>query len=183
MGMRGRIRKARRAATGESNPLRMSKLERRINNIFLAVLGSLGVLFLGGLVWRPIDKAITDLIVYAPAKRGAAVDGWVNTLRDSGFHVHVVEEPHPARRRHALHLPEHLAAEVVTVTANPSTYVLSGLVPPAAIGRMLREKPSFHGLTVLDGAVPAATLEAGAMDVLSYWSDGRTQIYMHVDER
>lgn len=168
----------------------MSGRERRSTNRMLALLGSIAVLALTVILWRVVDEAITDLVVYVPADmKGVTAANWVDELRGAGFHVHVVKEPDPERRRNALHIPPELAAQVSAVTANPSRYVLSGYVPPHAIARLLSEQPSLHGLSVADSPELTGAMDDRApisVDVWAHWSEGRRQLYMranHARER
>ena len=180
--MKGRRRKRRAqrgSRTSTGSPM-MSRRERRSANRTFAVLGSLAALGLVAMLWHVADDVSTDLVVYGPANESVAAARWVKTLRSAGFHVHVVKDNDPSRRRDRLHVPRELAAEVSTVTMNPSRYVLIGFVPPDAIHRMLREKPPFHGLAVPDSTQSlAASSEAvvSGVEIWKYWSDGHKEPY------
>lgn len=161
----------------------MSRRERRRVNRTLAVLGSLAILVLGAMIWHVADDVSADLIVYIPGEGSVTATSWVNMLRASGFHVHVVKDSNPVLRRERLHVPKALVAEVSTLTVNPSRYVLAGYVPPEAIRRMLREHPSFHGLAVLDSpqsisAASDTTASRSGVEVWGYWSDGYKEPYL-----
>lgn len=138
---------------------------------------------MGAVLWQITDKAITDLVVYISidADRSTA-DNWVKDLRAAGFHVHAITETDPAHRRHLLHVPPQLAAQVCTVTANPSSYVMSGYVPARAIAKMLAEHPQIHGLSIPDSPEVSAAVnrhEEVRADVWAYWDDGRQQLYAY----
>lgn len=181
--MRGRRRKrgTRRGSKASTDSHVMSRRERRRANRTLVVFGSLAALALGAMLWHLVDEVSTDLVVYIPGDGSATATNWVNTLRAAEFHVHVIKDRDPIRRREGLHIPRALAAEVSSVTANPSRYVLIGYVPPDAIRKMLREKPPFHGLAVPDTSqskVAASEASTSGVEVWGYWSDGYKEPYL-----
>ena len=174
-------RRAHQAEARNTRPL-MSRRERRYSNRLTIVFGA-GVVLLGAAyLWHIGDEAITNLIVYVPTdQHTAAMKGWLNRLRRSGLHVHLVGEGDPAKCRSRLHIPDQFAAPVYAMTTNPSRYVLAGYVPPSAIARMLHEQPQFQGLIVLDEAGATSdpsALAAHGMQIWGFWNDGHKELYM-----
>jgi hypothetical protein len=175
-------RPSRRRGNRAADPPVMGRRARRRTNRSLAISGSIALLALAVMLWKFVDAVVTDLVVYVPAAAdNVTTTNWVNDLRDAGYHVHVVSDADPARRREILHIPQDLAAQVCAVTANPSRYVFSGYVPPHAIARLLSEQPALHGLSIPDSPELSATINAHApvaFDVWAHRSDGRRQLYV-----
>jgi hypothetical protein len=83
--------------------------------------------------------------------------GWVKHVRAAGFNVEVVESSELNRLKARLGVPEALAS---CHTAEIGGYVIEGHVPPAAIKRLLAEKPDGKGL-----AVPGMPVGSPGMEV------------------
>jgi hypothetical protein len=83
--------------------------------------------------------------------------GWVEHVRAAGFDVDVVESAEVNRLKTRLGVPQALAS---CHTAEIDGYVIEGHVPPAAIKRLLAEKPDGKGL-----AVPGMPVGSPGMDV------------------
>ena len=170
-----------RALTTTNSPA-MSRHERRSIDWTLVGFATFTVVFIVAFLWHFADEVNLDLIVYVPpGKRTESATRWVGDLRTSGLHVHVVKERDMADRRSRLHIPPEFAAEVCAVSANPTRYVLSGYVPPIAISRMLREKPQFQGLILLDPSGQsndAPGSSQGDRAVWGFWSDGHRELFM-----
>jgi hypothetical protein len=83
--------------------------------------------------------------------------GWVKHVRAAGFDVQVVESAEVNRLKVRLGVPETLAS---CHTAEIGGYVIEGHVPPAAIKRLLAEKPDGEGL-----AVPGMPVGSPGMEV------------------
>jgi hypothetical protein len=83
--------------------------------------------------------------------------GWVKHVRAAGFDVQVVESAEVNRLKIRLGVPETLAS---CHTAEIGGYVIEGHVPPAAIKRLLAEKPDGKGL-----AVPGMPVGSPGMEV------------------
>lgn len=83
--------------------------------------------------------------------------GWVEHVRAAGFDVDVVESAEVNRLKTRLGVPQPLAS---CHTAEIGGYVIEGHVPPAAIKRLLAEKPDGKGL-----AVPGMPVGSPGMDV------------------
>jgi len=154
----------------------MTRRERRGANRTFALFATLGVLAIGAVLWHFTDDVITDLVVYVPtSNKSVSAQDWIKHLREAGFHVHVVKEGDPGRRREWLHIPEKFSATIYAMSANPNRYVFAGLVPPSAITRILHEHPNYQGLAVnadgSNGWKPAP-------DVWGFWSDGHEELYV-----
>jgi hypothetical protein len=174
-------RRKNRARIAVEPPI-MSSHERQRANRQLLVCGALVAVFIAVRFWHIADEASTDLIVFVPVGRQATTtEQWLKSLRASGFHVHVVQEDDLAGRRYRLHIPEEFAAETCAVTVNPTRYVLSGLVPPAAIQKMLRDQPLFQGLILADppvGVVDSPRSDEPVREIWGFWSDGHRELFM-----
>ncbi|MFC1460830.1 DUF411 domain-containing protein [Microvirga arabica] len=83
--------------------------------------------------------------------------GWVKHVRAAGFNVEVLESSEVNRLKARLGVPEALAS---CHTAEIGGYVIEGHVPPAAIKRLLAEKPEGKGL-----AVPGMPVGSPGMEV------------------
>ena len=83
--------------------------------------------------------------------------GWVKHVQAAGFDVEVVESSEINRLKTRLGVPEALAS---CHTAEIGGYVVEGHVPPAAIKRLLAEKPAGKGL-----AVPGMPVGSPGMEV------------------
>ena len=83
--------------------------------------------------------------------------GWVEHVRAAGFDVEVLESSEVNRLKVRLGVPEALAS---CHTAKIGGYVVEGHVPPAAIKRLLAEKPAGKGL-----AVPGMPVGSPGMEV------------------
>jgi hypothetical protein len=83
--------------------------------------------------------------------------GWVEHVRAAGFEVEVVESAEVNRLKTRLGVPQALAS---CHTAEIGGYVIEGHVPPAAIKRLLAEKPDGKGL-----AVPGMPVGSPGMEV------------------
>ena len=83
--------------------------------------------------------------------------GWVEHVRVAGFDVEVIESAEVNRLKTRLGVPQALAS---CHTAEIGGYVIEGHVPPAAIKRLLAEKPDGKGL-----AVPGMPVGSPGMEV------------------
>jgi len=83
--------------------------------------------------------------------------GWVKHVQAAGFNVEVIESAEVNRLKVRLGVPEALAS---CHTAEIGGYVIEGHVPPAAIKRLLAEKPDGKGL-----AVPGMPVGSPGMEV------------------
>jgi hypothetical protein len=175
-------RKFRAITTATSHrPSGQERRTRRETNRLLIIFGGISAAFILTVLWLILDRVTTDLTVFLPSgQHSAMADQWLESLRDAGFHVHVKKEPDLAGRRSRLHIPPEFAAEICAVTLNPARYVLSGFVPPDAVVRMLREQPSFQGLTLPDepqGGAPST--DKHGRDIWGFWSDGQKELFLH----
>lgn len=105
---------------------------------------------------------------------------WIRILQNEGFDVSVHEDGNDLARER-LGMP---VAYGSCHTARVEGYVLEGHVPPAAIRRLLRERPAAVGLAVpgmprgsagMDG--PAYGGVRDPYDVLLVQRDGRNQVF------
>ena len=83
--------------------------------------------------------------------------GWVEHIKAAGFPVEVIESTDLNRLKARLGVPRHLAS---CHTAEVDSYVVEGHVPPAAIKRLVAERPPGKGL-----AVPGMPVGSPGMEV------------------
>jgi len=140
--------------------------------ILLAVLG-IGVY----MQWGPGASAdLPKVTVYKSPTCGCCSD-WVTHLRDSGFSVDVKEEVNmrPIKRR--AKVPDPLSA---CHTATVGDYIVEGHVPAEQIKRLVREKPSLHGISVPGMPVGSPGMERGdyvePYDVIGFTAAGDTSV-------
>lgn len=91
--------------------------------------------------------------------------GWVEHVRAAGFDVDVVESAEVNRLKTRLGVPQPLAS---CHTAEIGGYVIEGHVPPAAIKRLLAEKPDGKGLAVPGMPVGSPGMEVEGMKPETY---------------
>ncbi|MBD2746600.1 DUF411 domain-containing protein [Microvirga sp. BT688] len=91
--------------------------------------------------------------------------GWVKHVQAAGFNVEVVESAEVNRLKARLGVPEALAS---CHTAEIGGYVIEGHVPPAAIKRLLAEKPDGKGLAVPGMPVGSPGMEVEGMEPDTY---------------
>jgi hypothetical protein len=91
--------------------------------------------------------------------------GWVKHVQAAGFDVEVVESSEINRLKTRLGVPEALAS---CHTAEIGGYVVEGHVPPAAIKRLLAEKPAGKGLAVPGMPVGSPGMEVEGMEPDTY---------------
>jgi hypothetical protein len=143
-----------------------------------ALGGLLALLGLGAYVqWGPGASAdLPTVTVYKSPTCGCCSD-WVTYLRDSGFSVTVKEEVNmqPIKRRGKV--PKQLAA---CHTATVGDYVVEGHVPAEQIERLVREKPSLHGISVPGMPVGSPGMERGdyvePYSVVGFTASGDTTV-------
>lgn len=140
--------------------------------VVLALLG------LGAYVqWGPGAAAdLPPITVYKSPTCGCCAD-WVTHLRDNGFSVTVKEEVNmrPIKRR--AKVPQQLAS---CHTAAIGDYIVEGHVPAEQIERLLRQKPSFHGISVPGMPVGSPGMERGdrvePYSVVGFTTSGDTTV-------
>ncbi|KFG69727.1 DUF411 domain-containing protein [Microvirga sp. BSC39] len=91
--------------------------------------------------------------------------GWVKHVQAAGFNVEIIESPEVNRLKTRLGVPESLAS---CHTAEIGGYVIEGHVPPAAIKRLLAEKPDGKGLSVPGMPVGSPGMEVEGMEPDTY---------------
>ena len=140
--------------------------------VVLALLG-LGVY----VQWGPGASAdLPPITVYKSPTCGCCSD-WVTHLRDNGFSVDVKEEVNmqPIKRRGKV--PKQLAS---CHTATIAGYVVEGHVPAEQIERLLRQKPSLHGISVPGMPVGSPGMERGdyvePYSVVGFTTSGDTTV-------
>jgi hypothetical protein len=117
------------------------------------------------------------VVVYKSPTCGCCT-AWVDRMREAGFtlEVHDVDDVNPQKER--AHVPLHLAS---CHTATVGGYALEGHVPPDAVLRLLRERPSVAGLAVPGMPAGSPGMEMGprkdAYQVVAWNADGSTQVY------
>jgi hypothetical protein len=105
----------------------------------------------------PLATEILPKMVVTKDPNCGCCTGWVKHVQAAGFNVAVVESPEVNRLKTRLGVPEALAS---CHTAEIGGYVIEGHVPPAAIKRLLAEKPDGRGL-----AVPGMPVGSPGMEV------------------
>jgi hypothetical protein len=102
------------------------------------------------------QEALPKMVVTKDPNCGCCT-GWVKHVRAAGFTVEVIESSELNRLKTRLGVPDALAS---CHTAEIGGYVIEGHVPPAAIKRLLAEKPAGKGL-----AVPGMPVGSPGMEV------------------
>jgi hypothetical protein len=113
-----------------------------------------------GLIMRSRTSLATEILpkmVVTKDPNCGCCSGWVKHVRAAGFDVEVLESSEVNRLKVRLGVPEALAS---CHTAEIGGYVIEGHVPPAAIKRLLAEKPDGKGL-----AVPGMPVGSPGMEV------------------
>lgn len=103
--------------------------------------------------------------------------GWVDHLRQNGFHVTTHDVGDVPAQRQKLGMPDRLGS---CHSAKVGDYVIEGHVPAADIRRLLKEKPKALGLAV--PAMPAGSpgmesLRPVPFDTLLVARDGSTHVF------
>lgn len=107
-------------------------------------------------------------------------DGWVEHLREAGFHVEVEEHPRIHAIKAQLGVPGELSSCHTAVIAGR---VLEGHIPADAIRRFLEESPEGAvGLTVPGMPIGSPGMEvegraADAYDILTFDAAGRSAVF------
>ena len=106
---------------------------------------------------------------------------WVQHMRVTGFAVQVVDRPDVATVRRANGVSESLASCHTTVlNAGGARYVLEGHVPAADVVRLLRERPTVHGIAVPGMPYGSPGMEAGVRapyDVIGFDTSGTSRVF------
>ena len=110
------------------------------------------------------QEALPKMVVTKDPNCGCCT-GWVEHVRAAGFDVDVVESAEVNRLKTRLGVPQPLAS---CHTAETGGYVIEGHVPPAAIKRLLAEKPDGTGLAVPGMPVGSPGMEVEGMESETY---------------
>ena len=113
----------------------------------------------------PLATEILPKMVVTKDPNCACCTGWVEHVRAAGFDVEVVESAEVNRLKIRLGVPQALAS---CHTAEIGGYVIEGHVPPAAIKRLLSEKPDGKGLAVPGMPVGSPGMEVEGMEPETY---------------
>ncbi|QOJ31402.1 MAG: hypothetical protein HRU81_04425 [Gammaproteobacteria bacterium] len=126
-----------------------------------------------------MDNLALDLVVFSSSRTITHANQWVENLRSSGFHVHLVETSSPIPCLD-LHIPKQLSSKVCAITKNPTRYVLSGYVPAETISQMLREKPGFYGIAAPDSNASSDDLASPTESrqlIWGFWTNGHHELF------
>ncbi|MGF9763274.1 DUF411 domain-containing protein [Microvirga sp. 0TCS3.31] len=110
------------------------------------------------------QEALPKMVVTKDPSCGCCT-GWVKHVRAAGFDVEVIESSELNRLKTRLGVPDALAS---CHTAEIGGYVIEGHVPPAAITRLLAEKPAGKGLAVPGMPVGSPGMEVEGMEPDTY---------------
>jgi len=105
-------------------------------------------------------------------------EGWVEHIATKGFEVTLEhrENMTPVKTEFGVR-PEHSSCHTAIVNG----YVVEGHVPGDVVRRFLAEAPAVRGLTVPGMPIGSPGMEVGdaiePYDVLTFTSEGRTQVY------
>ena len=127
--------------------------------------------------WGPGAAADLPPVTVYKSPTCACCADWVTHLRDNGFSVDVKEEVsmRPIKRR--AKVPQQLAS---CHTATIGGYVVEGHVPAEQIERLLRQKPSLHGISVPGMPVGSPGMERGdrvePYSVVGFTASGDTTV-------
>lgn len=103
-------------------------------------------------------------------------EAWIEHLRNAGFTVEARDELNLDAVRARLGVPHKLAG---CHTATVAGYVVEGHVPAEQVGRLLREKPAFAGISVPGMPVGSPGMEGPGgrpYQVLSWTRDGKVEV-------
>ena len=135
------------------------------------IVAGIVLVVVGALATRYIT-AETVVEVYKTPSCGCCVI-WVDYMKEKGFTVEMIDQPHADRAR----VPGHLAS---CHTAYIDRYIIEGHIPAEDVRRLLKEQPQVSGL-VLPGMPEGSPGMEGpnpvAYDVFTFNSDGDVQIY------
>ncbi|MBB3021732.1 hypothetical protein FHR70_004838 [Microvirga lupini] len=109
-------------------------------------------------------EALPKMVVTKDPNCGCCT-GWVKHVRAAGFQAEVIEFAEVNRLKARLGVPEALAS---CHTAEIGGYAIEGHVPPAAIKRLLAEKPVGKGLAVPGMPVGSPGMEVEGMEPDTY---------------
>lgn len=101
-------------------------------------------------------EALPEVLMYKDPNCGCC-GAWAERLEAEGFRVKTVPAADMASIKKRFAVPQRLTS---CHTAKVGSYVIEGHVPPAAIKRLLREKPAVAGLSV-----PGMPLGSPGMEV------------------
>jgi len=108
--------------------------------------------------WGPGAGSATPTVTVYKSPTCGCCSEWVTHLRDNGFSVKVQDEINVRPIKARLGVPRPLSS---CHTAVVGEYVVEGHVPAGDIKRLLRERPSFHGLSVPGMPVGSPGMEQG----------------------
>jgi hypothetical protein len=126
----------------------------------------------------PLDAPVPiPMTIYLSPTCGCC-EGWVDHIATKGFEVTLEfrENMTPIKEEFGVR-PEHSSCHTAVVNG----YVVEGHVPGDVVRRFLAEAPAVRGLTAPGMPIGSPGMEAGdaiePYDVLTFTSEGRTQVY------
>lgn len=105
-------------------------------------------------------------------------EGWVEHISEEGFDITLEyrENMSPVKEEHGVR-PEHSSCHTAVVNG----YVIEGHVPGNVVRQFLADAPAVRGITAPGMPVGSPGMESGdvieAYDVLTFTSEGRTEVY------
>lgn len=146
------------------------------HTILASLLVVIATLLVGVLLPGHRPAKADDVIVYKSPTCGCCNE-WVDHLRENGFKVAVYDQRNmdPIKRHKGV--PRRLQS---CHTAQVGEYIIEGHVPADDIARLLRERPSFKGLTVPGMPMGSPGMEGPRNDpyeVLTFQPDGKTSVF------
>lgn len=122
-------------------------------------------------------EALPEVLMYKDPNCGCC-GAWAERLEAEGFRVKTVATADMASVKKRFAVPQRLTS---CHTAKVGNYVVEGHVPPAAIKRLLREKPAVAGLSVPGMPLGSPGMEVPGKkdpyDVVAFNKGGRTTVY------
>jgi hypothetical protein len=136
----------------------------------------LGV-FLGLQAFGASAEPLPEVVMYKDPNCGCC-GAWAERLEAGGFRVKAVSAADMASVKKRFAVPQRLTS---CHTAKVGSYVIEGHVPPAAIKRLLREKPAVAGLSVPGMPLGSPGMEVpgkkDAHDVVTFGGAGGSRVF------
>lgn len=122
-------------------------------------------------------EALPEVLMYKDPNCGCC-GAWAERLEAEGFRVKTVPAADMASIKKRFAVPQRLTS---CHTAKVGSYVIEGHVPPAAIKRLLREKPAVAGLSVPGMPLGSPGMEVpgkkDAYDVVTFGGAGGSRVF------
>lgn len=122
-------------------------------------------------------QPLPEVVMYKNPNCGCC-GAWAERLEAEGFRVKTVPAADMASIKKRFAVPQRLTS---CHTAKVGSYVIEGHVPPAAIKRLLREKPAVAGLSVPGMPLGSPGMEVpgkqDAYDVVTFGGAGGSRVF------